>query len=88
MRDGGIIILAASCKEGLGEKVFEQWILHSESPQAMVERIGREFQLGGHKAAAISMVLGRVRIFLVSDLEDESKVIFMPHGGSVLPQVE
>ncbi len=70
VRDGGIIILAASCREGLGEKVFEQWMLDSPSPEAMIERIGRDFQLGGHKAAAISMVLKRCRILLVSDLED------------------
>jgi nickel-dependent lactate racemase len=115
VRDGGIIILAASCREGLGEKVFEQWMLDSPSPEAMIERIGRDFQLGGHKAAAISMVLKRCRILLVSDLEDgfvrniflepfptvdaalqeafsslgeDSRVIFMPHGGSVLPQVQ
>lgn len=114
VRDGGIIILAASCREGLGEGVFERWMLDSVSPDAMIERIGRDFQLGGHKAAAISMVLKRCRILLVSDLEDEfvrniflepfpsvdaaleeafgslgqdSRVIFMPHGGSVLPQV-
>lgn len=115
VRDGGIIILAGSCKEGLGEKVFEEWMIHSSSPDDMIERIGRDFQLGGHKAAAISMVLKKSRIFLVSDLEEkfvksmflepfpsvdgaleaafdslgeDSSVIFMPHGGSVLPQAE
>ena len=113
VKDNGIIILAASCREGLGEAVFEDWMLHSPSAESMVERIGRDFQLGGHKAAAIGMVLKRSRIFLVSDLEEEfvrsifmepfasvdealqrafadlgrdSTVLFMPHGGSVLPQ--
>lgn len=113
VREGGIIILAASCREGLGERVFEQWMLESPSPDAMIQRISQDFQLGGHKAAAISMVLKKNRIFLVSDLEADfvrsiflepfssvdaaleaafeslgrdSRVIFMPHGGSVLPQ--
>lgn len=115
VKEGGIIILTASCKEGLGEKVFEEWMVNSPFPDAMIERIQKDFQLGGHKAAAISMVLKKSRIFLVSDLEDEfvrsmflepfptvdaalkeaykslgpdSSVIFMPHGGSVLPQAE
>ena len=35
----------------------------------MVERIGREFQLGGHKAAAIAMVLQNAEIYLVSERE-------------------
>lgn len=43
---GGVIVLIGSCKEGLGEKVFEEWMTKSESPEAMIERIGRDFQLG------------------------------------------
>ncbi len=70
VRPGGIIILIGSCAEGLGEEVFEQWMTQSESPAAMVERIGRDFQLGGHKAAAIAMTLEKADIWLVSDLEE------------------
>jgi lactate racemase len=69
VKPGGIIILAASCREGLGERVFERWMLESPSPESMVEKIRQNFELGGHKAAAIAMVLGKSRIFLVSDLE-------------------
>jgi len=68
---GGVIILMGSCKEGLGERVFEEWMTRSPSPAAMVERIGRDFQLGGHKAAAIAMTLEKADIYLVSDLEPE-----------------
>lgn len=71
VRQGGIIILIGSCREGLGERVFEQWMTTSPSPEAMVERIGRDFQLGGHKAAAIAITLQKAKIFLVSELEDD-----------------
>ena len=71
VRQGGIIILIGSCKEGLGERVFEQWMTQSESPEAMIERIGRDFQLGGHKAAAIAITLQKANILLVSDMEDD-----------------
>ena len=71
VRQGGIIILIGSCKEGLGERVFEEWMTTSPSPEAMIERIGRDFQLGGHKAAAIAMTLQKAKIFLVSELEDD-----------------
>ena len=71
VKQGGIIVLIGSCKEGLGEKVFEQWMTKSSSPDAMIERIGRDFQLGGHKAAAIAMTLKKADIYLVSDLEDD-----------------
>jgi lactate racemase len=70
VRDGGIIILTASCKEGLGEEVFERWMKEAKSPSDMVKKIQKRFELGGHKAAAIGMVQQRAEIFLVSDLED------------------
>ena len=71
VRQGGIIILIGSCREGLGERVFEEWMTKSESPDAMIERIGRDFQLGGHKAAAIAMTLKKAEVWLVSDMDDD-----------------
>lgn len=69
VKDGGAIILIGSCREGLGEKVFEEWMLNAPTPESMIERIGRDFQLGGHKAAAIAMVLKNAEIYLVSELD-------------------
>ncbi len=68
VRKGGIIVWVASAKEGLGEPCFERWMTEYK-PEFMVEEIERHFELGGHKAAAIAMVLQNARIFLVSDLE-------------------
>ena len=69
VKKDGTIILIGSCKEGLGEKVFEEWMLSAPTAESMIERIGRDFQLGGHKAAAIAMVLQNAEIYLVSELE-------------------
>jgi len=78
VKDGGIVILVGSCKEGLGEDVFEEWLITAKEPRDLVERIAREFRLGGHKAAAIAMVLARAEIYLVSDMDPELvKTIFM-----------
>ena len=71
VKDGGVIILIGSCKEGLGEKTFEQWMTEADSAHSLIERIGREFKLGGHKAAAIAMVLERAEVDLVSELDDD-----------------
>ena len=68
VRDGGVIILVARCGEGLGNAVFEQWMAEMEEPDDLVQRIRREFVLGGHKAAAIAALLTRVDLFVVSDL--------------------
>ena len=43
----------------------------NEQELRLVERIGKDFQLGGHKAAAIAMVLENAQIDLVSEMEDD-----------------
>lgn len=84
VKKGGVIILVGSCREGMGEQVFEEWMTRAERPEDLTERIARDFQLGGHKAAAIALVLADAKIFLVSDLEDDFvRSIFMEPYPSV-----
>lgn len=76
--DDGIIVWIAACSEGLGEKHFEDWMTGHEKASDMITHIRKDFILGGHKAAAIAMVLERARIFLVSELEpDFVKSVFL-----------
>jgi len=78
VRDGGIIILLAACTEGYGESVFERWINTSASPDDLVTKIRENFELGGHKAAAIALVEKKARVFIVSDMPHEmSKRLYM-----------
>ena len=71
VRKGGTIILIGACPEGFGSAKFEQWLTSAPTAHSMVERIGREFELGGHKAAAIGMVLEDADIDFVSEMDDE-----------------
>ena len=71
VKKGGTIILMGACNEGLGSSHFEQWLLSAPTAESMIERIHREFQLGGHKAAAIAMVLANAGIDLVSEMDDD-----------------
>jgi nickel-dependent lactate racemase len=68
VRPGGIVILVAECGEGLGNQTFENWMVEAGSPDALLDRIQKEFVLGGHKAAAVAAVLKRARVYLVSTL--------------------
>lgn len=78
VRDGGIIILLAACTEGYGETVFERWIRESSSPDDLINKIGMNFELGGHKAAAIALVEKKAKIFIVSDMPAEmSRKMYM-----------
>lgn len=71
VKKGGTIILIGACPEGLGSQTFEQWLLSADTPESMIRRVHTQFQLGGHKAAAIAMVLQNASIDLVSDMDPE-----------------
>ena len=71
VKKGGTIILMGACPEGFGSATFESWLRDAPTAHSLVERIGKEFKLGGHKAAAIGMVLEDARIDFVSEMDDE-----------------
>jgi len=71
VRKGGTVILVARCREGFGQQAFEEWMRTMGTPQVLVDRIQREFVLGGHKAAAIAGLLTEVDVSLVSEFPDE-----------------
>lgn len=70
VRPGGTVILMGACGEGMGSARFQQWFEEAACSRDLIDRVHRHFELGGHKAAAIAMVLERAEIFLVSEMED------------------
>ena len=70
VKKGGTVILMGACPEGFGSATFESWLRDAPTAHSLVERIGKEFKLGGHKAAAIAMVLENARIDFVSEMDD------------------
>jgi len=80
VKDGGTIILVAECKEGFGDKIFEEWMLQATSFHDPVKRLREEFVLGGHKAAAIGMLLDKAKVIMVSSLSPDTvkKLFFTP----------
>lgn len=78
VRPGGIIILVAACPEGLGEKVFARWVNEAARPEDLIARVRQHFELGGHKAAAIALVLQQAKVYLVSGLpREQAAKLFM-----------
>ena len=68
VKEGGIIILVAECREQMGNDLFEDWMFAASSPAEILTRIRGEFILGGHKAAALAAILDKVNVYLVSGL--------------------
>ena len=70
VRDGGIVFLAAACRDGIGHDVFADWMLRSEQPRDVLRILAREgFRLGGHKAVYLARDLARCSIHLKSWME-------------------
>lgn len=78
VKQGGIIILAGACPEGLGESTFETWMREADSIEEILERIQQDFQIGGHKAASFARAIQRADIYVVSQINPELiREIFM-----------
>ena len=78
VRPGGAIVWVGACDEGYGEEVFARWLQEASGPDDLIRRVKSDFQLGGHKAAAIALVLDRAKVFLVSNLtEDLARSLFV-----------
>ena len=78
VKDGGEIILAASCSEGFGEDVFEEWMKDANNYEKLYKRIKEKFVLGGHKAVAVSKLMTKAKVSILSDFSTQvtSKIGF------------
>lgn len=84
VKDGGSIIVVGACNEGMGSDKFERWFCEAKSSKDLIKRVETNFELGGHKAAAIAMVLDFANIYLVSDFNDDFvESLFMKPAKSV-----
>lgn len=84
VKENGTIILVTECSEGLGDEIFEKWMLEATSFRDPVERLKKEFILGGHKAATIGMLLEKTKVMMISSLpSDKVKQLFFTPANSV-----
>ena len=77
---GGTIILVAECSEGLGNQVFERWTDEAKCAEDCIERFGREYEFGGHKAAFLAKESLEHNLVLVSAISPKKarKCFFTP----------
>lgn len=68
---GGTIILLAECSEGFGNPVFTRWACEAKSAKDCIDRFGREYEFGGHKAALIARESQKHNLVLVSAMPPE-----------------
>lgn len=71
VKGGGEIILVASCSEGFGEDVFEEWMKDANNYEKLYKRIKEKFVLGGHKAVAVSKLMTKAKVSILSDFSTQ-----------------
>lgn len=84
VKKGGKIILIGACNEGFGSANFERWLTEAPTPHSLIERINAQFELGGHKAAAIGKVLENASIDMVSEMDENivRSIFFTPRSSA------
>ncbi|MFC2007016.1 nickel-dependent lactate racemase [Chloroflexota bacterium] len=70
LKDGGILILVASCRAGTGDDTFIKLLSSCNTPTEVFKRIREGFVLGYHKAAKLAEIYLWAEIYGVTNLPD------------------
>jgi lactate racemase len=71
-RPGGVVILAAECREGVGSAKYWEWAQKYKSVGEIEGALRDHFDLGGHKAFAMARVTAEHHVVLLSSLPAET----------------
>lgn len=69
VRDGGVVIMLAECIEGSGSATFEKTMDTYKTPEGVAEHVRQNFEIGIHKAFAVSRLTKKATFIFVSSLE-------------------
>ena len=77
VKPGGVLVVAAECRDGHGNKVFYEWMKKYQTIEEVEKQIKTNFKLGGHKAYYILKAKQKADIILISKMNPkEVKNIF------------
>ncbi|MFC1957563.1 nickel-dependent lactate racemase [Chloroflexota bacterium] len=70
LKDGGILILVSSCRDGTGDDTFIRLLSSCSTPAEVFKRIREGYVLGYHKAAKLAEINLWAEMYGVTDLPD------------------
>ena len=71
VRKGGALVALLEAPEGLGHKVFDEWIRQYGTVEELEDQVRHAFRLGGHKSYYIRKYNAHAKVFLVTSLSRE-----------------
>jgi len=80
VREGGVVIIIGECIEGSGSSLYEKTMEEYKTPERIETELRANFQIGAHKAYAVTRLMKKAEFILVSSLDPElaRKLLFTP----------
>src|SRR3970040_1185167 len=66
VRHGGVILLLAECRDGIGPEKFVRWLRGHSTAKDICQDLERDFEFGAHKAYFLAQIAEKAEILLVS----------------------
>jgi nickel-dependent lactate racemase len=71
-RKGGVAIIVAECRDGIGPASFVTWLQRYEYSKDMEAQLRRRFEFGAHKAYFLARLTEKADVLLVSAIPSRS----------------
>lgn len=71
VREGGVVIILGECAEGSGSAAYEKNMQKYVTPEQVAAAVKADFQIGAHKAYAVTRLMKKAEFILVSSMEPE-----------------
>jgi citrate synthase len=83
LKDGGILILVAECRSGVGMDGFVRLLSSAQTPEEVKATLGGGYRLGNHKAAKLAELAMRAEMWAVSEADPNTlrNVFITPWPG-------
>jgi nickel-dependent lactate racemase len=69
VREGGVVIILGECCEGSGSAQYEKMMRENPSPELVEKALRAKFEIGAHKAYAVTRLMKKAEFILVSGME-------------------
>ena len=71
VREGGVVIILGECREGSGSVQYEKMMQEHKTPEGIETALRAKFEIGAHKAYAVTRLMKKAEFILVSSLEPD-----------------
>ena len=84
VREGGVVIILGECCEGSGSAQYEKMMKEHKTPEGIETALRKNFEIGAHKAYAVTRLMKKAEFILVSCMEpDFSQMLLFTPAKSI-----